>query len=277
MSSDIETHYGGSGELSARIRDALAAAGKDPARLTSADLATVDEFHIRGRQATLELASRMELTPDSHVLDLGSGLGGPARTLAEACGCRVTGIDLTRSFCDAAAAMSDWVELSDRVRFVHGDATSAPFEPASFDAAMTIHVAMNVAAKDAFYAGARRALKPGRIFAVYDVLQGEGGPVLFPVPWARDASISHLATPARMRELLAGAGFRIEEEIDSTEASLAWFKDVAARMAQSGPPPVGFQLFLGADFPQMARNQVQNLADRRIRTVAYICRSSERR
>ena len=270
---NVETHYGGTGDLAARIRNGLIAAGKDVERLTSADLATVDEFHIRGRQATLELASRMELARDSHVLDLGSGLGGPARTLAEACGCRVTGIDLTKSFCDAAAAMSDWVGFSDRVRFVHGDATSAPLEPASFDAAMTIHVAMNVAAKDAFYAGAKRALKPGRIFAVYDVLQGEGGPVLFPVPWARDASISHLATPAQMRELLTGAGFRIEDEIDSTPASLAWFKDIAARMAQAGPPPVGFQLFLGAEFPQMARNQVQNLAEKRIRTVAYICRA----
>ena len=272
MSTEVEKHYGGSGNLAAQVREALIAAGKDLERLTNEDLAAIGEFHIRGRAATLELASRMELAPGCHVLDIGSGLGGPARTLAEKYGCRVTGVDLTRSFCEAATAMSAWVGLAGKVRFVHGDAASVGFEPASFDAAMTIHVAMNVAAKDALYAGARRALKPGRIFAVYDVLQGEGGPVLFPVPWAREPAISHLATPAQMRELLAGAGFRILEEIDSTEQSAAWFRDKAAGITKAGPAPVGFQLFLGADYARMARNQVQNLAEKRIRTVAYICR-----
>jgi ubiquinone/menaquinone biosynthesis C-methylase UbiE len=273
MSAQVEAHYGGSADLAARVREALAAAGKDLERLTNEDLAAIGEFHIRGRKATLELAARMELGAGSHVLDIGSGLGGPARTLAEAYGCRVTGVDLTRSFCEAASAMSAWVGLADKVRFLHGDATSVDLEPGSFDAAMTIHVAMNVPDKHALYAAAKRALKPGRIFAVYDVLQGEGGPVVFPVPWAREPSISHLATPAQMRELLAGAGFSVLEEIDSTEESHAWFRDLAARAGKSGPPPLSFGLFLGPDFAQMGRNQVQNLAERRIRTVAYVCRS----
>lgn len=273
MNSSVEIHYVGSGDLTAQIRDGLSAAGKDVERLSTGDLAPVDEFHIRGRQATLELAECMELTPDSHVLDIGSGLGGPARTLAETYRCRVTGIDLTRGFCDAAAEISVWLGLSEKLRFVHGDATDPPFEPHSFDAAMTIHAAMNIPAKDALFASAKRALKPGRIFAVYDVLQGAGGSVLFPVPWAREPSISHLATPKEMRRLLAGAGFDVVDEIDSTERSLAWFEEMTARMARSGPSPLSFQMFLGADFPEMARNQVRNLAESRIRTVAYICRA----
>ena len=97
--------------------------------------------------------------------------------------------------------------------------------------------------------------------------------MLFPVPWAREPSISHLATPEEMRQLLAVAGFDVLDEIDSSEESLAWFENMTARMAQTGSPPLSFQLFLGADFPEMARNQVRNLAERRIRTVAYICRS----
>ncbi len=273
MNSSVENHYAGSNNLTAQIKDSLSAAGKAAERPATADLAAVDEFHIRGRQATLELAQRMELTQDSHVLDIGSGLGGPARTLAETYGCSVTGLDLTRSFCNAAAEISNWVGLTEKVRFVHGDATAPPFDPGNFDAAMTIHVAMNIPAKDAVYASARRALKPGRIFAVYDVLQGEGGQLVYPVPWARNPSISHLATPAMMRQLLAKAGFDLLEENDSTEESLAWFRNMTTRMAETGPPPVSFQLFLGADFPQMARNQVQNLTEKRIRTVAYICRA----
>lgn len=186
MNADIEAFYRGSGNLASRIRDSLIAAGKDVQRLTTADLAAVDELHIRGRQATLELAGHMELTRGCQVLDIGSGLGGAARAVAEAYDCRVTGIDLTRSFCEAAAAMSDWLGLSNKVRFVCGDATALPSDLVDFDAAMTVHAAMNIPRKDALYAGARKALKPGRIFAIYDVLRGEGGPVLLPVPWARD-------------------------------------------------------------------------------------------
>lgn len=273
MSTDIEIHYSGSGDLAARILNSLIAAGKDPERLTSRDLAPVDEFHIRGRRATLELAERMGLSQASHVLDVGSGLGGPARTLAETYGCRVTGIDLTADFCAASEAICEWLNLSDKVRFVQGDACDLQFEDDSFDAAMTIHAAMNIPAKDAVYAGVKRVLKPTGIFAVYDVLQGEGGEVVFPVPWAREPSISHLATPRDMRRLLTDAGFEILEEVDSSEASLAFFQEMTARMAKTGPPPLTFQAFLGGDFPQMARNQVRNLAERRIRTATYICRA----
>lgn len=272
MVDEVASHYAGGGDLARVIADRLQAAGKDIHKLGTADLASVDEFHIRGRKATLELARSLGLADSDHLLDIGSGLGGPARTIAETCLCRVTGVDLTQAFCDAATTLSGWVGLGDRVDFRQGDATHLPFADASFDAAMTIHVAMNIAAKDRMYAEARRVLKPGGRFAVYDVLQGEGGEVLFPVPWAREPSISHLATPDAMRSLLAGAGFRILDENDSSEESLAWFEAMAARMAQS-MPAVTFQSFLGDDFPVMARNQVSNLRDRRIRTVTYICQA----
>jgi ubiquinone/menaquinone biosynthesis C-methylase UbiE len=136
---------------------------------------------------------------------------------------------------------------------------------------MTIHAAMNIAAKPRMYAEARRVLKSGGWFAVYDVLQGEGGEVLFPVPWARESSISHLATPDEMRTLLADAGFAVVVEHDSTEESERWFASMTERLAGSGAPPVTFQAILGGDFPEMARNQIRNLGERRIRTVSYIC------
>lgn len=272
MPDKVADHYAGGGDLAGAIAASLRKAGKDASKLTTADLATVDEFHIRGRKATLEVAQGLDLNASSHVLDIGSGLGGPARTLAETYRCRVTGIDLTQAFCDAATALSGWVGLSDRVIFRQGDATSLPFADGAFDAAMTIHVAMNIARKDMMYAEARRVLKPGGRFAVYDVLQGEGGEVLFPVPWAREPSISHLATPDAMQSLLTGAGFKIVDVRDTTEESQRWFEAMAERMAQAAPA-VTFQAFLGNDFPHMARNQVSNLRDRRIRTVSYVCQA----
>jgi ubiquinone/menaquinone biosynthesis C-methylase UbiE len=270
MAEGVARHYSEAKDLSAVIAESLTRAGKDLGRLKPADLASVDEFHIGGRKATLDLAAEMNLSPTARVIDLGSGLGGPARTLAETFGCHVTGIDLTPAFCDAAGVLSGWVGLADRVSFVQGDATDLPFADASFDAAMTIHVAMNIARKDRMYAEARRVLKPRGRFAVYDVLQGEGGPVNYPVPWARTPEISHLATPEEMPGLLEGAGFRILRTEDSSASSLAWFEAMAARLAASAPA-VTFQAFLGNDFPAMARNQVINLRERRIRTVSYIC------
>jgi len=271
MIEEVAAHYSCGGGLAEKIAESLRSAGKDLNELKATDLSTVDEFHIRGRKATLELAEQMKLSEDSCVLDIGSGLGGPARTLAEEYGCHVTGLDLTQAFCDAAEVMSDWVNLGERVAFQQGDATGLPFSDNQFDAAMTIHVAMNIPAKDKMYEQARRVVKPGGIFAVYDVLQGEGGDVLFPVPWARDPSISHLATPDEMKSLLADAGFKVLDVHDSTDESQSWFEAMTTRMAQSGPPPVTFHLILGDDYPEMARNQVRNLSERRIRTVSYIC------
>ncbi len=137
MTDKVAVHYGGNADLAATIAAVLRRAGKDLDALTTADLASVDEFHIRGRKATLEIAEKLDLRADSDVLDIGSGLGGAARALAETCGCRITGVDLTAAFCAAANALSGWVGLGERVSFRQGDATDLPFEDDRFDAALT--------------------------------------------------------------------------------------------------------------------------------------------
>jgi ubiquinone/menaquinone biosynthesis C-methylase UbiE len=273
MSDQVQTHYGDGVNLADSIARKLKAAGKNIEDLKTSDLSTVDEFHIRGRKATLELGRQMNLREDSDVLDIGSGLGGPARTIAQEYGCHVTGIDLTQAFCDAALQLSKWINLDSHVMFQQGDATSLPFKENQFDTAMTIHVAMNIPAKDKMYAEAKRVIKSDGIFAVYDVLKGEGGDVLFPVPWAREPLISHLVTRNEMEALLTQAGFEVLQENDSTEESHGWFKEMLARMAESGPPPVTFQTFMGDDFPEMVQNQDRNLSERRIRTVSFICKA----
>lgn len=135
MTSQVESHYTSPGSLVQNIAAALERAGKNIHQLETLDLAPIDEFHIRGRKATLELASRMKLDENAKVLDIGSGLGGPARTIAEAYGCHVTGIDLTAAFCEAATKLAQWVGLADRVVYQQADATDIPFADSSFDAA----------------------------------------------------------------------------------------------------------------------------------------------
>jgi ubiquinone/menaquinone biosynthesis C-methylase UbiE len=273
VTDPVAGHYAGRSDLAAAIADRLTAGGYDLGSLEPQDLSGVDEFHIRGREATLELAGQMELAAGARVLDIGSGLGGPARTVAQTYDCHVTGVDLTQAFCEAAAEISAWFGLDDEVDFIAADATDLPLEDDAFDSAMTIHAAMNIPDKPAMFSEARRVVKPGGIFAVYDVLQGEGGEVIFPVPWARDPSISVLAAPDDMLELLADAGFEVEASSDSTAQSQAWFEAMAERLRSSGPPPVGFDLIFGPDFADMMHNQIRNLADRRIRTVTYVCRA----
>lgn len=268
---DVAAFYTGSGGLVAAVRTALEEAGTNLQSLRPADLAPVDEFHIRGRQATAEIVEALALPAAAQVVDLGSGLGGPARMLAEATGCSVTGIDLTPEFSELAAALSEWTGLADRTRFFVGDATRTGLPDASADAVLTVHVAMNIPDKRALCAEAFRLLRPGGRFVVYDVLQGDGDDVRYPVPWASDPSTSFLATVEEMREHLGEAGFTILSESDSSEESLTWFREMRARIERDGPAPVTFAAFLGPAFAQMAANQVANLAERRIRTVMFTC------
>ena len=258
--SSVERHYT-RGDLLERILAALAATGKDIDALVAADLSPVDEFHTRGRDATDELAALAGITAGLHVLDVGSGIGGPARHLASERGCRVTGIDLTAEFVRTATALSRRVGLSDRVSFVAGDALDLPFPAASFDLVWTQHAAMNIADRPRLYAEMHRVLRPGGRLALQDVLAGSAGPPHFPVPWARRPEESFLVDETTQRRLLAGAGFTVRNCRDVTGTAVDWF---AARRARLQSMPLGMGLLLGDDFPAMIANQERNLVEGRV-------------
>jgi SAM-dependent methyltransferase len=269
---EVAGHYTRN-DLAASILGALEAAGKDLDRLTIEDLAPVDEFHVRGRPATAELASALGLAPGMHVLDVGCGIGGASRYVAETFGCEVDGVDLTEEYCRVATLLADRVGLDEQVTYRQGNALAMPFEGASFDAAYTQHVAMNIEDKAALYAEVRRVLKPGARFGIYDLLQGEGGDVLFPVPWARDASISFLVRPAELRALLEEAGFEILSWRDTVAEARLWVDQMKARMAEPTPPPMALRVLLGADAKPMAQNIFRNLLEGRVVPTEVICRN----
>ena len=271
VSELVQAHYARAG-LGSLILGALEQAGKDLDRLTPEDLAPIDEFHIRGRAATLELARAAGVDSTMHVLDVGSGVGGTSRCLAREFGCRVTGIDLTDEYCRAAAMLSDRIGLAGLVDYRQGDATKLPFPDASFDVVWTEHVAMNIPDKQRLYREMHRVLKPGGALAIYDILAGPSGPVLFPVPWARTPESSFLATPDELRGLLGEAGFRIADWSDTTEAARSWFTALAERIRREGVAPLGFHVLLGPDFPAMAQNQRRNLEEARIVLAQVVAR-----
>jgi SAM-dependent methyltransferase len=271
VNASVQAHYTRSG-LGDLILAALEKAGKDLNRLTPEDLAPIDEFHIRGRSATLELARAARVDPTKRVLDVGSGIGGTSRCLAREFGCHVTGIDLTDEYCSAAALLSERIGLAELVDYRQGDATSLPFPDASFDIVWTEHVAMNIPDKPRLYGEMHRVLKPGGTLAIYDILAGPSGPVLFPVPWARTPEASFLATPDELRGLLEDAGFDIETWSDTTDAARAWFVALAEKIRKEGVAPLGFHVLLGSDFPAMAQNQRRNLEEGRIVLAQIVAR-----
>ncbi len=267
----IQAHYTRP-DIGSVILAALEKAGKDLSRLTLEDLAPIDEFHIRGRAATLELARAAGLDANKRVLDVGSGVGGTSRCLAKEFGCRVTGIDLTDEYCRAAAMLSAKVGLTDLVDYRQGDATALPFADGEFDVVWTEHVAMNIPDKPRLYKEMYRVLKPGGTLAVYDVLAGPSGPVIFPVPWARTPDTSFLVQPGELRRLLEDAGFKISDWSDTTEAARAWFVALAEKIRKEGFPPLGFHVLMGADFQAMAQNQGRNLQEGRIALGQVVAR-----
>ncbi len=265
----LEGHYGRGGILPSILR-ALQAMGKDLSRIAPADLAPVDEFHIRGREATVDLAQRARAAPGLRVLDVGSGLGGSARYLAATHGCRVTGVDVTAEYVEAARELAERAGLGGAVSFRQASALNLPFEDRSFDLAWTEHVQMNVADKRRFYEEIARVLNAGGRLAFHDVFQGAAGPVHFPVPWADHPALSFLVSPGEARSILESIGFRVVEWEDETEASAAWFGAVAERIRGSGLPPLGIHLLMGDTAATKIENQARNLAEGRVRTVQAV-------
>ncbi len=234
--SDVTGHYS-SGDLMDRLRAALAGDGVDPDRPTIAELAPHDQFHGRGLEATEDLAEGLSISEADHLIDVGSGIGGPARYLADRFGCRVTGIDLTAEFCAVARQLTALLQLDHLVSFHEGSALSMPFESGRFDGGYSMNVSMNIADKDGFYREIYRVLKPGGWLVLSEITQGPSGAVEYPTPWATDSGSSFLATPAATVERLEATGFVVEAFQDRRDASMAYGARVREIVESGGRSP----------------------------------------
>jgi SAM-dependent methyltransferase len=263
---DVQGHYGHS-DLARQILNAIRAAGLDPEQLSPDDLAPLEEFHTLGRRASEELAELAGVEAGLSVLDVGAGLGGPARLLASRYGCRVTAIDLTKDYCEISQLLTQATGLAALVEVRQGDALNLPFADESFDLVWTQHVSMNIADKLRMYQEVARVLAPGGRFAFFDVVAGGVSPIHFPVPWAADPSISFLETPEQMGVLLDEAGFTPVVWQDLTDGVLAWLEQRVASSPDQAM--IGLHL-LAPDMATKLTNQVHNVREGRVRFLRAV-------
>ena len=269
---DVSSYYS-RGNLLDRLNAALAEDGIDLSHPSIEALAPYDQFHGRGLEATVEIANLLEIGDAEHILDIGSGIGGPARYFAHRFGCQVTGIDLTAEFCDVARTLTRLLGLETRVEFELGNAMAMPFANGSFDGAYSMNVSMNIADKGGFYREIHRVLKPGGWLMLSEIAKGAGGDPEYPTPWASSAHTSFLSTPEETQSSLGEAGFDVVQLRSTREQALA-FGARSLAMVERGekPPHRAVKLIHGEIATQAIANTARGLAEAQIVPIEVLSR-----
>jgi ubiquinone/menaquinone biosynthesis C-methylase UbiE len=211
----------------AQIRAALEREGKTADRLAPEDLYGHDQDHYGGIEATRRLANACGVKAGERLLDVCSGMGGPARLIAHEWDCQVTGIDLNPNRTPSAARLTAMVGLDGTVRFVRGDATRLPFAEGAFDRAIAQEAFLHIAAKAALFAECYRALRPGGCLAFTDWIALDALGEDERRSLAEGIAFRAVHTVEDYRAFVAGAGF---DPVDVKDLSEHWRDILRARL-----------------------------------------------
>ena len=260
-------------DLLKAIQAALPKLGKTIDSITIEDLAPVDEFHIGGRQATEHFLGQLNFSAQDHILDVGCGLGGASRYVANKYNNHVTGIDLTEEYIETGNTLCAWVKLDKHVSLLHGSALSMSFQDETFDGAYMMHVGMNIEDKAQLFKEIYRVLRPGTSLGVYDVMRNKDGELTYPVPWATEKNASYLATPNQYNHALEKAGFEISKENNRHDFALDFFKQLREKVeANGGPPPLGLNTLMQESTAAKIKNMIENIVKEYISPVEIIAK-----
>jgi SAM-dependent methyltransferase len=269
--NNIADHWG-KGDVYESIVSALTELSKPLEGLTVEDLAPVDHFHARGFPATIDLADDLPIPAGQHIVDIGCGLGGPARYMAHRFDCRVSGVDMTPSFVDAAQRLTALLKMERQVEIIQGDGHELPYADEMFDGAYTQHVTMNVADRPTFFAEAYRVLRPGAFFALTEHGLGPKGNLHYPLPWSMNGSGEYLATPDETRSILERIGFEDVVIEDSGDKYVEAYRAMLERAEAGDLPPLGIHILMGDSALQKTRNSARNIEEERTHPIKLVCR-----
>jgi len=259
LSTLVENHYHSPGlyeDIIQRLKDQEV----DLSKVSREDIARVDEFHVRGAEVSRELASQIKLE-NSTVLDVGCGIGGPSRMLADDYNCQVTGIDISHEYIRTAQGLSELVGLRDKTDYIRSDAHDLPFENGAFDVVWTQHVQMNIHHKLKFYSEIERVLDSQGVFIYYDIFCTEGGQANYPVPWADKPSSSFLVTPSEMDDILERLCFKNLLVTDQTEKGKQFLINLFEQLKVNGPPKLGLNVLMGSATKEKLLNLLKGLEE----------------
>jgi len=275
MSNDkaVSGHYT-HGDLLTTIQAAIAKLGKTVDSVTIEDLAPVDEFHIGGRQATEHFLSQLNFSEQDHILDVGCGLGGASRFVANKYNNQVSGIDLTQEYIETGKALCTWVGLDKQVTLHQGNALAMPFQDEIFDGGFIMHTGMNIENKTRLFTEVYRVLRPGASFGVYDIMRIGNGELTYPVPWATVPSTSNLATPDQYKQALSDAGFAVSTENNRRDFALGIYEQYARTETEGGPPLLGTHILMGENSAVKSKNLLENITAGHIAPVEIIAQKS---
>ncbi len=269
--NQVAQHYT-HGSLLDTIRAAVRALGKTEDTTSVEDLAPIDEFHIGGRQASIDFLDQLRLSEHHHVLDVGCGLGGTSRFVASRYGARVSGIDLTSEYVSTGEKLCSWVGLSGRITLHQGSALDMPFDSGSFDGAYMMHVGMNIPDKRTLFSEVRRVLRPGAFFGVYDVMRTGKGELSYPLPWATTARVSAVASPEEYSDALGSAGFELLAKRERRDFALDFFEKLRAK-ATGVPPALGLHILMGESTSKKLQNMIDGIRSGLVAPVEFMLRN----
>lgn len=253
----------------------LRSQGLDIDRLTPEDLHRFDMVHCGGVEATDLVAHEGDIKQGQNVLDVGCGLGGPARRFAYRHGAKVWGIELSEPVFKTAVALTSLVGLKERVRFTLGSALKMPYDKGTFDALVMQHCAMQVTEKLAIFGECARVLRTSGSLVLHEFFLGAGGEPHYPLAWATEPAMSALESFEDTEVLLRRLGFVVGPLLDQQATAISFYAGLAARLEKAVTDGAGFR----GKKVEEARNSLRifssmlkNFQENRVRLGIVVCR-----